>query len=177
MEIHVSNHNTGETISLDTDHITGVIKHDNSTLKVFLNNMNYIVHNHPVLMPMIKQKVQLEIFGFDEPRIDRGEVNKQKGIKKAVDHANIKSAGRWADMAYLATKSYIETKRTGFSFMMEDVRMWAEENQILPDPPSKRAWGGIPLRLVKERLIYKSGFGIVKNENANKCYASVWTKL
>lgn len=178
--ISVTNSNSGEKMDIDMDSITGVIRNNDSTLKVYLGKIYHIVNNHTDLIPLIKNQVQLNIFGFeivpDKPT-NNGEENKQKGIRRAVDHANIKNAGKWSDKAYHATKSYISNKKKGFSFMMEDVRVWAETNNIVPPPPSKRAWGGTPLRLVKDGLIYKSGFGTVKNENANRCYASVWTKL
>ncbi|MFZ1704404.1 MAG: hypothetical protein WAT79_08650 [Saprospiraceae bacterium] len=178
--IKVFNSSSGEMMDIDIDSITGVIRNNENTLKVFLGNIHHIVNNHADLIPLIKNQVQLNIFGFEPPPpkiVDKGEENKQKGIRRAVDHANIKNAGTWSDKAYHATLSYISNKKKGFSFMMEDVRVWAETNNIVPEPPSKRAWGGTPLRLVREGLIYKSGFGTVKNENANKCYASVWAKL
>lgn len=176
MIIQVTNLSSGAPMDLDLQSITGVIRNNENSLKVYVGGIYHIVNLHTDLLPLIKPHIQLSIFGF-EHLIDQGEINKQRGIRRAIDHANIKNAGTWADQAYIATKNFISNKSKGFSFMMEDVRVWTETYDIVPLPPSNRAWGGIPLRLVRENLIYKSGFGIVKNEKANKCYASVWTKL
>ena len=177
MTINVKNISSGQVISIDTDYINSVEVQTSTTLKVTLKNkMTYIVEYHEELLK--KAPVQLNLFGSDlDKGIDRGEQKKLRGIKRSVDHANIKNAGTWSDKAYQASKLFLTSKKTGYTFMVEDIRNWTEEHNLIPPPPSKRAWGGMVKSLVKEGLIEKVGHGTVKNENAHKCFAAVWSKI
>lgn len=175
MTINVKNISSGQVIPIDTDYINSVEVQTSTTLKVTLKNkMKYIVDHHEELLK--KAPVQLDLFNI-EPLVDRGEQKKLRGIKRAVDHANIKNAGTWSNKAYQASKLFLSSKKNGFTFMIEDIRTWTEEHNLIPPPPSKRAWGGMVKSLVKEGLIHKVGHGTVKNENAHKCFAAVWCKI
>lgn len=172
MDIVVKNLSSGQLITLQDDYIASVEVESASTLKVKLKNkMTYIVEYHDDLLR--KAPKQLALF---DPVPNRGEKLKIKGIKRAVDHANIKNAGTWADKAYQTVKLYLLPKKPGYSFLIEDVRMWAEEHSLLPEPPNKRAWGGITKKLVKESIMHKVGHANVKNENAHSCFATMWAK-
>ena len=94
---------------------------------------------------------------------------RDKGIKKAVDHAGVE----WADEAYDYLKLYI---RRGHEFMAEDVRRWAK-GWLLEDPPSKRAWGGVIRRAANAGLIEKVGIRQVQNQKAHCANANVWKVL
>lgn len=174
MTINVKNISSGQSLSIDTDYVLSVEIQTSTTIKVTLKNkMSYIVEYHEELLK--KAPVQLNIFSSDLD-IDRGEQKKLKGIKRAVDHANIKNAGTWLEQAYQSAKLFLSSKKVGYTFMMEDIRNWTEEYKLVPPPPDKRAWGGMVSRLVKEGFIGKVGFGTVKNENAHKAVATVWIK-
>lgn len=177
MIISVRNISTGQSVSIDTEYVLTAEIQTSTTLKVTLKNkMIYVVESHPELLK--KAPVQLNLFGSDlDKDIDRGEEKKLRGIKRAVDHANIKNAGTWSEQAYEACKFFLSTKAPGYIFMIEDIRNWTEMYNVIPPPPSKRAWGGIVQRLVSNKLIEKKGHGTVKNENAHKCFAAVWGKI
>lgn len=73
----------------------------------------------------------------------------------------------WSEKAYNAAKDYLSTHHF---FMCEHIR----DASNLPEPPSKRAWGCIMVRLVKEGLIKRDCFMTVANPKAHKAVASVW---
>ena len=176
MTINVKNISSGQIVSIDTDYVVTVEIQTSTTLKVTLKNkMTYIVEYHEELLK--KAPVQLNLFGKDlDKGIDRGEQKKLRGIKRAVDHANIKNAGTWLEQAYQSAKLFLASKKVGYTFMVEDIRVWTEVNNLVPQPPDRRAWGGMVSRLVKEGFIARVGFGTVKNEIAHKAVATVWIK-
>ncbi len=172
MVIYAKNISSGQITPIDTDFVSSVEIQTANTLKVTMNNkMVYIVQSDEELLK--KAPKQLALF---DNITDRGEAKKIKGIKRAIDHANIKNAGTWSEKAYQTMKLFLSSKKTGYVFMTEDVRFWAEEHNLLPVPPSKRAWGGIVQKLVREGIIVKAGHSTVKNENAHKCFATMWSK-
>ena len=97
-----------------------------------------------------------------------GEQLKINGIDQAVNHANQKSEN-WSESAFNFLSKFIKTKRI---FMTEDVRMASKD--IIPEPPSNRAWGGIIIRAKKAGLIRHNGYSQVKNPKAHQANASVW---
>jgi hypothetical protein len=99
-----------------------------------------------------------------------GEQLRDAGIKRAIDNANEKTE-KWAYMAYTFLTVYV---RSNGEFMTEDVRLASSE--IVPQPPSNRAWGGVIVRAVKSGLIIRKGFRNVKNNKAHCTPASVWVK-
>ena len=104
---------------------------------------------------------------FDMPHLSGAEL-RDIGIKKAVDHAEVKNEN-WSDVAYDFLKKYITGKR---EFMAEDFRYAAEG--IVPEPPSLRAYGGIISRAAKDGLIFRIGYSQVKNPRAHMANAAVW---
>lgn len=173
-QINLKNASTGQSFNINSESITGVIRSTESTMTVYLGKVNHVVYNNDDLLPYLKASVQLDIFGLKE---DLGQKNKIRGMTKALNHANLKNSGDWGERAYNVALMYIKDKPIGFHFMFEDVRNWAEVSKLIETPPSKRAWGSIPIRLAKNKFIIKSGLGIVKNPNANKCYANMWKKI
>lgn len=120
---------------------------------------------------------QLDLFGIlgdsfgpiSEPEYfnpKTGPELRDTGIKKAVEHAD-KVVESWSHMAYEHLKKYIVLHD---EFMAEDLRY----DSKLPEPPSKRAWGGIMVRAAKSGLIYRVGFRAVKNPKAHCANASLW---
>ena len=173
--IKVTNATTGQSFDINTEYITGVIRSTESTMTVYLGKVSHVVYNSDDLLPYLKTSVQMSLFGYDKE--DIGEKNKIRGMTKALNHANLKNSGTWGERAYEVSLMYLKGKPKGFSFMFEDIRNWAERASLIESPPSNRAWGSIPIRLAKENIITKVGLGIVKNPNANKCYANMWAKV
>ena len=68
---------------------------------------------------------------------------------------------QWADQAYEFLKDYI-----GYNaeFKTEDLR--AASELIIPEPSSKRAWGGVIRKAVKAGLIERIGFSYNSSSNA-----------
>lgn len=99
-----------------------------------------------------------------------GDELRDKGIKRAEDHANEKSKG-WSEQAYTFLLEFIKGDGIDY-FLAEDVR----EASIgaIPEPPSLRAWGGIITRASKAGIIYHVGYRKVKNRKAHCTPASLW---
>ena len=102
--------------------------------------------------------------------LELGQKLRDKGIQQAVDHANIETEN-WSENAYRFLLEYIKTKING-RFMAEDAR--EASAGIVPEPPSKRAWGGIIVRAVRSGKIKRAGFMTVKNEKAHCTPATLW---
>jgi len=107
---------------------------------------------------------QLELDNF------KSEQNKQVGINKAIDSAELKQLS-WKDEALKYLRQYPDK-----SFMAEDVRVWAHRHGLIK-PPSARAWGGIIQRAARLKIIRQTGFGFVNNPNAHRTPAAVWEKV
>lgn len=101
--------------------------------------------------------------------------NRDEGIERAVTSANRKDAG-WSEKAYQMFQEWIRGWPVGFEFMMEDFRLSAQIRG-LPDPPSKRAFGGIAVKARIAGLIKTERTKKVKNPDANCANAAVWIKL
>ncbi|HHT9135848.1 MAG TPA: hypothetical protein ACFYEK_01245 [Candidatus Wunengus sp. YC60] len=104
-----------------------------------------------------------------QPQVRIASALRDKGIKKAVDHAN-KEVDKWSDKAYLMLLEYLKTSPG--QFMTEQFRAWCDGR--LEEPPHLRAFGGIIAKAAKKKLIKKAGHGTVINPNAHCCFASVW---
>ncbi len=98
---------------------------------------------------------------------------RDKGIERAVAHAD-KEVDSWSHDAYEAFKNWLAAKEQGETFLIEDFREAVA--QTLEDPPSRRAFGFLPLKAAKDGLITKAGYGKVKNVKAHLTPASLWSK-
>ena len=107
-------------------------------------------------------------YSFDFPPDRTGEDLRDEGIQQALTHAN-ESSERWSEIAYDFLKRYMLDNPV---FMAENVREAA--TGIVPEPPSKRAWGGVLVRAAKEGLIIRMGFRNVKNARAHCTPATLW---
>jgi len=95
---------------------------------------------------------------------------RDRGMQQAVEHADKTSTG-WSDVAYAFLVEYLATHR---EFMTEDARL--ASHGIVPEPPSKRAWGSVIIRAAKSGLIKRIGFRNVKNAKAHSTPAAVWQR-
>ena len=100
--------------------------------------------------------------------METGESLKNKGILKTLNTAN-KIDPYWKEQAYKFLIEYCKNHR---SFMIEDVRISFEKNNITP--ASKRIWGALAVRAHKEGKIEHLEYNTVKNPLAHKTPATVW---
>jgi hypothetical protein len=107
----------------------------------------------------------------DQFNIEFARQARDKGIKRAVDHAD-KDTEKWSDIAYGFLKEFIRIQKQ--SFLAEDFRMAVTE--LIPEPPHNRAFGGLFMRAAKAGLITRVGFGPVKNWKAHRANASIWKR-
>jgi len=87
------------------------------------------------------------------------------GIEQSFENAGEK----WGSLAYSFLLQYIKKND---KFMAEDVRVASEG--IVPEPPSKRAWGAIFVMAKKNKIIKSIGFSNVKNPKAHRTPATLW---
>lgn len=106
------------------------------------------------------------------PELGTGKQLADAGMQQAVDHAEAVHES-WADKAYAFIEKYVGYTRE--PFMAEDVRM--ASLQVVPEPPSKRAWGLIIQRAAKAKLIRKLGYKAVTNPRAHGTPATLWVRM
>jgi hypothetical protein len=100
-----------------------------------------------------------------------GEELRDAGMALSIESAE-QVHENWAEIAYQFLVKYINTHS---EFMIEEVR--AAAINIVPDPPSKRAWGGVVVRARKNFLISRKGFRNVTNSKAHCTPATLWERL
>lgn len=108
--------------------------------------------------------------------ISFGRTLRDRGINQAICHADNRSKG-WSERAYNVLEFYVNTPREpGFTFMTEDLRIYANEVMKLAVPPSPKAWGGIIKRANHRGLIEFVRFQAVSSSVAHCRPGSVWRK-
>ena len=121
---------------------------------------------------------QLSFLDVEKPK-PTGEILRDRGIQKALDHAEEVNAHRWQakalDFLYLYALNHDH-------FSGEMVRM--EAKGIVPDAPSARAWGAILLTGARKGWIRQACDGDgepktikVYNPKAHKANAALWESL
>jgi len=110
---------------------------------------------------------QLSFLDIEKPK-PTGELLRDRGIKKALDHVE-EVHNDWQrialDFLYLYARDH-------HRFSGEMVRM--EAKGIVPEPPSLRAWGGILMGASKRGWIKQVGYVQVDNPKAHKANAALW---
>lgn len=96
---------------------------------------------------------------------------RDKGIKRAVDHADRVNAS-WSEKVYNLLKDFV--KRYSGPFQFEDFRLSIAG--LIPEPPHKRAFGAIAAKAAREGLIRRVGYAPVKSVNCHRANASVWRR-
>mgnify|MGYP006266456689 CR=1 FL=1 len=95
------------------------------------------------------------------------------GAELAIENANNQHTN-WSEKAFKMLQRYLQTFEAGYEFLAEQARLFAEANG-LPEPPSKRAWGGIIIRAAKLNLIESTGkTRKVSNSRAHATPANLW---
>jgi len=101
----------------------------------------------------------------------QAEINRDIGIEMAINSANCHCI-QWSDKALEILIKYLATHND--PFLTEDVRKWGEA--MIPDPPSKRAWGGVIVKARNAGIIKFIGFRATTNVKAHRTPASLWQK-
>ena len=99
---------------------------------------------------------------------------RNSGINRAVEHADV-THDDWSVQAYSLFETYVRYISFHETFQIEDFREWTK-GRGLPEPPSKRAFGFIPLKAARAGLIEKCGHSKVNNPTAHQAFASVWKR-
>ena len=98
---------------------------------------------------------------------------KMMGVQEAID-AVVASANRahpgWSEDAFEVLRRFITS---GAIFKAEDVRNFAATTE-LPEPPDRRAWGGILQRASKAGLIVRIGYAPCRNKGAHNRPTTLW---
>lgn len=96
---------------------------------------------------------------------------RDKGIKKAVDHADQVNPS-WSQIAYGHFRTYVAQQKG--PFLIEEFREWVKD--LIDTPPSLRAFGALTMKAAREGLIRQVGFAKVRNERAHMANVAVWRK-
>lgn len=96
---------------------------------------------------------------------------RDKGIKKAVDHAD-QAHPSWSQIAYGHFRTYVAQQKG--PFLIEEYREWVKD--LIEAPPSLRAFGALTMKAAREGLIRQVGFAKVRNERAHMANVAVWRK-
>lgn len=94
----------------------------------------------------------------------------ESAIKRAVDHADAIHEG-WSEKAY---EFFVDYAKINSRFKTEDVR--AASVGVVPEPPHRRAWGGIARKAAHAGIIHNHNneTGKVKNIKAHNCLVQIW---
>lgn len=99
-----------------------------------------------------------------------------QGLNRAVAAAeNIHPD--WAERAYKFFKKWLSRKPKGYRFLIEDFRKRVQVSKALPEPGSRRAYGGIPRRAANDGLIRKKGLRATRSITSHSCFATEWGKV
>jgi hypothetical protein len=97
---------------------------------------------------------------------------KERGMNQAETHAN-QVHEKWSEKAYDLFKAFLV--KTSSPFKIEDFREYVKN--LLPAPPSLRAFGGVAMRAAKSGLIKRVGYAKVNNAKAHQANASLWMRV
>ena len=100
-----------------------------------------------------------------------GEMLRNAGINQSLINANSK-IDNWSGIAY---QFLVDYAKSNDQYMAEDVRTASID--IVPEPPSKRAWGAIFAKASRKKIIERVGYGNVKNPKAHCTPATIWRTI
>ncbi len=101
----------------------------------------------------------------------RARAGRDRGMQRAVDHAD-RTIERWSDRAEVLARQYLAAV-TGQRITGERIRQHAEA-QGLPNPPDKRAWGSVTMRLARAGLLRKVGWTTASDPKVHCNPVSEW---
>lgn len=114
--------------------------------------------------------------GSQEPSVTpepTPEERRDQGIKAAVEHADAEQSNpKWSEQAYAYAVMMIV--RRGYKpFLIEEIVLAAARDGV-PEPPSRKAWGGVARRLAKDGVTRKMGFAAAATSNTSP--KVLWSK-
>jgi len=148
--------------------------HSRGVYKVWVGPTKYhLVFKDDSLNEFIRPEIQGSLFGVED--YTEGIKSRNAGMEKVEKSAN-EADPEWGEKAIKVFRNFVNMLPPGKDFMTEDVRVYAENNSLLPNPPSRKAWGPVTNKLAKEGFIRRVGFASVKNPKANMAPVGVWVK-
>jgi hypothetical protein len=103
---------------------------------------------------------------FDGPAL------RDRGIKRAVSHAEQKAPG-WSEEALDMLKKFLQTKAE--PFLTEEFRVWSHLHGL--PKVYGRAFGGIMRGAAAKGLIRRIGYEETTNPNCHATPASLWVRV
>lgn len=97
------------------------------------------------------------------------------GIQQAIEHAD-QTHDDWSERAYVLLIKYVRPLHYNDTFLIEDFRHWATNEQGLPIPPTLRAYGSIAVKARKAGLIRFIEYDHVTNIRAHRSTVSRYAK-
>jgi hypothetical protein len=104
-----------------------------------------------------------------------GEIGRDEGAKRAVDHAERAVDSRWGTLAYGAVVDYAKNhahRHPCSEFTSEDVR--AASADYVPEPPDARAWGSVYLLAARRGVIEHAGYRKSRSPTRHTGVVGVW---
>jgi hypothetical protein len=106
---------------------------------------------------------------------------KEQGIKQAIDHAN-QAHPDWSELAYQKCLLAITHFKLKYGELSEAMPISIERLRDIiriyfpdfPEPPTKRAYGSVTLRLIREKRIEKVGYAPTKSRTAHNAIAAIY---
>lgn len=111
---------------------------------------------------------------FEQMTFEDGKNYRDRGIQKAIDHANENSLA-WSHRAFIMLERFLMINGPTFEFMGENIRIYAEQNG-LEKPPTNNAWGGIIRKAAHQNLIECVGFREAKTVSSHASARRVWKR-
>ncbi len=107
-------------------------------------------------------------------RRQRARAARDKGIQRAIDHANAVEP-TWGEVAYRHLTQLVMDKPSGATLTSEAIREFARQ-QGLCNPPDGRAWGAVLLRSARAGVLKKVGWTISEDPTTHCSPVALWAK-
>ena len=104
----------------------------------------------------------------------RARAGRDRGMQRAIDHADHRSAN-WSGRADTIARAFL-AGQVGKLITGEQIRQHAERLG-LPNPPDKRAWGVVTMRLARAGLLRKVGWTTASDPKVHCNPVSQWEVL
>jgi len=95
-------------------------------------------------------------------------------MKTAADHADRTVPG-WPERAFKILQDFVQARQRGYLFTAEEVREYSWLRR-LPEPPDRRAWGGILTRACRAGLIERFGYRQHREKSRHRGVSTLWRR-
>jgi hypothetical protein len=99
---------------------------------------------------------------------------RDRGMQQAIETAEKTCHLPWGEQAYEVLLKWLFLKRDTH-FKCEDFREHCQLNNLLPEPPSLRAYGAVFMRAARNRVIFRVGHTQVTNPRAHRANCTLWS--